>query len=198
MPAGALLRPLDAGARAQEGPRASPSRPWLVIEAPPALEPVADRVAATTRRGSAGDAPDRPHKPATHPGGPWPRREAARRAAPPTGRRATRTARKAPSSDPRARRDYPYGSLRGAPHHEVAHVLVGAPRPAAGSALVQRGARRWPPRANGVSADRSRLALELLPGSRVPASRLDELSSIAPAAAGADRAYAPPRPSGGT
>jgi len=37
--------------------------------------------------------------------------------------------------------------------------------------------------------DRSRLALELLPGSRVPASRLDELFDRT-SRAGADRAYA--------
>jgi len=94
---GALLR-LSTPARAQEGLGLTES-PVLVIEAPPALEPVADRVRGydTARLGLAMRLTG-----LTKPGGPIrvalaQEGSGAARSAP-TGRRATRTARKAPSS----------------------------------------------------------------------------------------------------
>ena len=84
---------------------------------------------------------------------------------------------------------YPYGSLESLFQHEVTHVLVS--RAAGGQAvprwfdegLAMLAAREW------TMGDRSRLVLELLPGSRVPSSRLDELFDRT-SRAGADRAYA--------
>ena len=84
---------------------------------------------------------------------------------------------------------YPYGSLESLLHHEVTHVLVaraagGRPVPRwFNEGLAMLAAREW------TMGDRSRLVLELPPGNRVPASRLDELFDR-PSRAGADRAYA--------
>jgi len=84
---------------------------------------------------------------------------------------------------------YPYGSLQSLLHHEVTHVLVaraagGRPVPRwFNEGLAMVAAREW------TMGDRSRLFVELLPGNRVPASRLDDLFDRG-SRAGADRAYA--------
>src|SRR5262245_8297666 len=89
---------------------------------------------------------------------------------------------------PSRARSYPYGSLESLLHHEVAHVLVaraagGRPVPRwFNEGLAMIAGREW------TMGDRSRLFIELLPGSRVPVSRLDELFDRT-SRAGADRAY---------